>query len=268
MQAQHMNDHTGKHIVKTDDGSYTLYSEEFGEHYHSTQAGALHESLRKHVIPALMLQHTRDKLTILDICFGLGYNTLSTIHYIQKENLNTQVHIISPEFDEELVRSLADFDYPPEFDDLRPMIESISQNGHYEDEQFRIDVLIGDAREIIKELKPRFDIIYQDAFSPAKNPLLWTREWFGDIRALCADDAVLTTYSVAAAIRMGLHENGFGLYAYHPGNTRNSLIASPSPITNDTLDLKYIDMKLKIQRNPNAQSLRDSVILNLIHPSC
>ncbi len=270
---QNTKNRSKKRIVQTGDGTNTMYSAEFDECYHSTRDGALHESLTKHVIPALMLQADKKELTILDICFGLGYNTLATLYYIRRENLDTKVQILSPEFDEELVRSLATFNYPSEFDDLRPIIEAISRNELYEDEQFRIDVLIGDAREIIQsikpklstlhyplsnnDIKPKFDIIYQDAFSPAKNPTLWTREWFADIREVCADDAVLTTYSVAAATRMGLYENGFELYEYRPEGARKSLIASPSPIKKALPQMELIDMELKIQRNPNARSLRD-----------
>jgi tRNA U34 5-methylaminomethyl-2-thiouridine-forming methyltransferase MnmC len=253
-----------KHTVQTGDGSLTLYSAEFDEYYHSTHAGALHESLSKHVIPALTLQKDKDKLTILDICFGLGYNTLATIYYLQKENLNTQVHIISPEFDEELVHSLRDFEYPPELDSLKHITNDISQTGHYEDEQFRVDVLIGDAREIIQNMikgnvtHSPFDIIYQDAFSPDANPSLWTKEWFSDLIQLNADDAILTTYSIAAAVRMGLHENKYQLYELKNQAERSSLIASPSSIDTDRLSgLEKIDMELKIQRNPDARSLRD-----------
>jgi tRNA U34 5-methylaminomethyl-2-thiouridine-forming methyltransferase MnmC len=246
-----------KQTITTHDGSATLYSAEFEEHYHSTHEGALHESLSKHVIPALTLHSEKTEVTILDICFGLGYNTLATLHYIRHEKLSTKVHILSPEFDEALVRSLATFDYPSEFDDLRPVIEAISREGHYEDEQFRIDVYLGDARKFVSEAPQRFDIIYQDAFSPEKNPLLWTREWFADVRAVCAEDAVLTTYSTAAAIRMGLHENRFELHDYKPEGARGSLIASPSRIDHGGLPLVWIDMALKMERNPDGRSLRD-----------
>jgi len=259
-----------KQIVLTDDGSATLYSSEFDQTYHSTKDGALNESLQKHVIPALILQRGKSHLNILDINYGLGYNTLATLHYIQTHDLDVTVHIISPEFDEPLVRSLRDFEYPSAFDGLRPVIEAISDDLHYEDEQFVINVVIGDARETIPSLcrgedtptyalPAYFDIIYQDAFSPDANPLLWTREWFGDIRAICAEDAVLTSYSIAAAIRMGLHENGFAIYDYRPIGTRGSLIAAVSPIMDGGMDgLTWIDMALKMERNPEARSLRDT----------
>jgi len=252
-----------KELVPTDDGSVTLYSKEFNESYHSPKDGALNESLQKHVLPAFDLHQDKSHLTILDICYGLGYNTLATLYHVKKKRLPVRVHIISPEFDEALVRSLKGFDYPSEFEAFKPIIHAISENFYYEDEQFKIEVLIGDARKTIPSLNAgrltlnandvKFDIVYQDAFSPKVNPLLWTKEWFADIKALCSDDAVLTTYSTAVATRMGLYENGFVLHAFDAPNTRRSLIASPRKIES----LEWIDMELKKQRNPEGKSLRD-----------
>ena len=69
-----------KKLVLCEDGTHTLYSVEFDEPYHSTKDGALHESLQKYVIPTLRIKKNRQKLVILDICFGLGYNTFATLY--------------------------------------------------------------------------------------------------------------------------------------------------------------------------------------------
>jgi len=242
-----------KEIVLCEDGTNTLYSKEFDEPYHSTKDGALHESLEKHVKPALALTQNKKQLNILDICFGLGYNTFATLYYIKKQNLSTKVHILSPEFDEELVRSLDTFIFPPEFENIKHIIEAISQDLTYEDEQFKIEILLGDARKSIPQIKEKIDIVYQDAFSPAHNPLLWTREYFKDVRAVCKEDALLTTYSIAAAIRLGLYENGFYIFVHRAEMMRYSTVASLQMLEG----LEYIDMELKKERNPTARSMKD-----------
>ncbi|RLA77386.1 MAG: hypothetical protein DRG30_00245 [Epsilonproteobacteria bacterium] len=242
-----------KQTVMTGDGSRTLYSVEFGETYHSDKDGALHESLQKHVLSAFRLKHREKRLTILDICFGLGYNTLATLYYVKKEQLSTQIHIISPEFDRGLVESLSSFVYPEEFATLKPIIDALSRECYYEDKQFKIEILIGDARKIIPQIKERFDIVYQDPFSPAHNPLLWTKEYFAHIREVMKEDAVLTTYSIAADVRMGLHENGFHLFMLSGEKIRSWMLASPQMW--ESLD--FINMELKKKRNPDAKSLRD-----------
>ena len=242
-----------KDLVLCEDGSYTLFSHDFNEPYHSTKDGALYESLQKYVKPSLEIKKTKDKLTILDICFGLGYNTFTTIYYLKQQKLNTKIHIISPEFDEELVRSLSTFEYPKEFDEIRHIIKAISQDFYYEDGRFKIEIMLGDARVSIPNIQEKIDIVYQDAFSPAHNPLLWTKEYFADIRAICTDDAVLATYSTAAAVRLGLYENGFYIFVHRGKLMRYSTLASL-----DMLDgLEYIDMELKKIRNTEARSMRD-----------
>ena len=242
-----------KEIILCEDGTNTLYSKEFDEPYHSTKDGALHESLEKHVKPALHLSRDKQELTILDICFGLGYNTFATLYYIRKNRLDTKVHILSPEFDEALVHSLYTFEYPPEFEEIKEIIHAVSQDLRYEDEQFKIEILSGDARESIPKIREKIDIIYQDAFSPAHNPLLWTCEHFHDIRAIAKDDAILTTYSSAAAIRLGLYENGFYIFVHRAEMMRFSTVASLKMLEG----LEYIDMELKKERNPSARSMKD-----------
>ncbi len=246
-----------KEIVLCEDGTNTLYSKEFDEPYHSTKDGALHESLEKHVKPSLALKKDKNRLVILDICFGLGYNTFATLYHIKKKNLKTKVHILSPEFDEDLVRSLGTFNFPPEFDVIEPIIKAVSENLYYEDEQFKIEILLGDARKVIRGLTPlkeKIDIVYQDAFSPTHNPLLWTYEWFKDVRAICKEDAILTTYSTAAAIRLGLYENGFYIFVHRAEMMRYSTVASLKMLD----DLEYIDMELKKVRNLTARSMKDN----------
>jgi len=242
-----------KELVLCEDGTNTLYSKEFDEPYHSTKDGALHESLEKHVKPSFSIKKNRDTLTILDICFGIGYNTFATLYYIKKNKISTKVHILSPEFDEALIHSLKDFDYPEEFSEISYIINEVSKNLYYEDEQFKIEILLGDARRSIPKISEKIDIVYQDAFSPAHNPLLWTKEYFKDIRDICKNDAILTTYSTAAAIRLALYENSFFIFVHRAEMMRYSTVASLKMLE----ELEYIDMELKKVRNPTAQSMRD-----------
>ena len=240
-----------KREVLTQDGTTTLYSAEFDECYHSTKDGALQESLKKHIIPAAKLTD-KEHLTILDICFGLGYNTLTTLYYYKQNFPNKKLHIISPELDRSLVESLQNFTYPKEFEQFRDIIKAISQNFFYEDENLKIEVLIGDAREAIKSIDRKIDILYQDAFSPKKNPALWSKEYFADIKLIASSDIIITTYSSATPVRLAMYENGFKIYNPPKSEVRSGTIASLKE-----LELEEIDMELKKQRNPNAKALYD-----------
>jgi tRNA U34 5-methylaminomethyl-2-thiouridine-forming methyltransferase MnmC len=236
--------------VKTKDGSYTLNSPLFNECYHSVHDGALNESLQKHVIPALRFSG-KQKLNILDICFGLGFNTFATIYYILKNNLDINVTIYAPEFDKTLLQSLKSFQYPKEFAIIAHIIDTLLEKHVYKDARFTIKILLGDAREKIGDLT-QIDVVYQDAFSPQKNPLLWTKEYFKQLFEISSDEVVLTTYSIATPVRLAMYENGFRVYEYKAQNTRMQTIASKKQ-----LSLKEIDMEKKLQNNPRAKSMRD-----------
>ncbi len=244
-------------LALSEDGSYTAYSKEYDEHYHSTKDGALHESLVKHVIPAITLKAHQSQINILDICFGLGFNTLATLYYCERNNVNAKLNIYSPELDAKLISSLVNFRYPKEFEPFVDIIKNLVKDGVHKSNSFNIELFVGDAREYIESIQNiRFDIVYQDAFSPSSNPILWTKEYFADIASLMKIDGVLTTYSTALKTRLALYENDFNLYINSGEDFRDATLASLSELTH----LKKVDIVHKISCNPHVNSLRDSMI--------
>lgn len=242
------------HIVKTKDGSNTLYSSKYNQHYHNIDEGAIFESLSKHVLPAFEFVKNKNEVNILDICFGLGYNTLSTIYFIKKNKLNIKVNIFSPELDGELIKSLCDFQYPEEFKEFEDIINSIASTNKYEDDSIKVEVYIGDARKYIKSFdKNFFDIVYQDAFSSEVNMELWTKEYFDDIFRISKQDSILSTYAIATPIRLSLYEAGYLIYQHIPVKRKITLAFKQSQ---DVIG-KYIDMELKKQRNKEAKAIYD-----------
>jgi len=240
--------------ILSGDGSRTLYCDAVSEHYHSTKDGAFSEALYKHVLPAWQYRIVgRPEVTVLDICFGLGYNTLVLIWYLQQQGYQGKVQIFSPEHDLKLLASLVGFPYPQELLELSPIIKMLAENLAYRDANLTIEIVAGDARSWLSGFSEPVDIVFHDPFSPAQNHMLWTREYFAELRRIAADDLLLTTYSTATAVRMGLFENGFHIYENRPAaKIRSATLASLTP-----LPLPEIDMVLKQQRNPLAASLRD-----------
>jgi tRNA U34 5-methylaminomethyl-2-thiouridine-forming methyltransferase MnmC len=228
--------------VVTKDGSLTLKSEKYKECYHSSE-GAVVESLYKHIFPAFEVAKKNDyfggEIKILDICFGLGYNTFLTI---LNRPENVKLKIYSPEMDESLIKSLKDFKYPEEFKRIKNVINSVSKDFFYSDDYVCVEVYRGDARDYIKNLK-EVDIVYQDAFSPKVNRELWTIEYFKDIKNILNEKGVITTYSVATPVRCALYELGFKLYTHPYENIRKGTIASLSE-----LDFPKVDFEKKLQR--------------------
>ncbi len=164
------------------------------------------------------------------------------------------MNIYSPEFDRNLITSLKKFNYPSEFKDFENIIIILSSHLVYRTDTLKIEIFNGDAREYIKNLS-NIDIVYQDAFSSDVNYLLWTVEYFNDIKKTLAANAIITTYSIATPIRLSIYENDFTIYEYKPDNSNRITIA----LNKKEIDpqFRYIDMKLKKQRNISALPLYD-----------
>jgi len=242
--------------IKTNDGSNTLYSTKYSQNFHSLNDGALNESLSKYVIPSLDVFKEYSSLNILDICFGIGYNTFSTILYVLQNNLKTKINFYSVELDLKLIESLKNFEYPKEFTKIQDIITSVSNNKSYKDEQFYIEVKIDDARNYIKNIR-NIDIVYQDAFSSDVNKELWTKEYFYDIKNCLNNNAIITTYSIATPVRLAMWQNGLEIYEYKYETKRRATMAVNFSKINIDFELKYIDMNKKLLNNPNAKALKD-----------
>ena len=74
------------HPYITNDGSVGLYSPDFNDIYHSA-TGALTEAYEKFILPVdinKLLQ--KDSIKVLDICYGIGYNSKSFLNLIFEKN--------------------------------------------------------------------------------------------------------------------------------------------------------------------------------------
>lgn len=83
-------------LYYTKDGSVGLYNSSVSDVYHSAY-GAYSEACSKFISPAQIASYlnTNKKLNVLDICYGIGYNTKSLLNYFfddflknYKENFN------------------------------------------------------------------------------------------------------------------------------------------------------------------------------------
>ena len=68
------------HPIATDDDSITFWNEDYKEHYH-TPAGARLEAEEKYIVPGKLRERlAKDDVQLLDVCFGLGYNSLCALN--------------------------------------------------------------------------------------------------------------------------------------------------------------------------------------------
>lgn len=76
------------HPYFTNDGSVGLYNEEYNDIYHSAK-GALTEAYDKFVNPVDFDNlFKNEKVKVLDICYGIGYNSKSFLNFILEKLIN------------------------------------------------------------------------------------------------------------------------------------------------------------------------------------
>ena len=199
--------------VITKDGSVTLHNKEFDETYHSF-SGAIQEAREKHVIPSEILKKANKKeVTILDVCLGLGYNSLVAIHEIKKVNPLGHIIILALENDRELLQQLHHIPIQKklmqEYKVLQELIVEALEKKIATKEKITLKLYLGDATTEIKKIKEKVDAVFFDPFSPKKCPNLWTKEFFLNVYNLMKKGTRLTTYSCARQIRENMKEVRF-----------------------------------------------------------
>ena len=197
----------------TEDGSYTFYSAEFQEAFHSS-FGAKQEAEVRYIKPCQIKQLAAKQSTIrlLDICYGLGYNTAAALEAIWSVNPECRVELIALEISADVPRQAIACDLLSQWQTPVPLLLSQLGNKAVVREKFlTADLLLGDARQTIQSVVNqgwKADAIFLDPFSPRKCPQLWTVEFLCLASQCLAATGKLATYSCSAAIRTALIANG------------------------------------------------------------
>lgn len=285
-------------FVFTGDGSTGLYNKDVQDVYHSV-FGAKEEAEQKFVEPLEFVKNYShfNKIKVLDICFGIGYNTKALLKKIISTNYNGKVEIdiieqdknlvtISPfikdgyfkkfpqiayvmtsflikdihdnqrclenilsnkhnkkfiePFFSDLIKKYSNFGYT--YDPLKKNNRFL-HNIHYQCistrnkkppkgfrlRNFTFNAYYNDARKVVKGLNGKYNIIFLDAFTPAKLPTLWTFEFFKELYRVSDKNCMLVTYSNSIAVRNAMIKAGFVVGKLFDKNKRHcGTIASPN----------------------------------------
>lgn len=253
----------------TADGSYTFYSIEFGESFHS-QFGAKQEAEQKFVEPLQLRQRAQySSLFLLDICYGLGYNTAAALTAIWDVNPNCQVKLIALELDETVPKSAIAYqvlkDYPPEIVEL---LTQFATTHYFKSDRLEAKLLIGDARQTLQQVNSsdfQADAIFLDPFSPPVCPQLWTVEFLGQLANCLKPDGHLATYSCSAAVRSALLAVKLNIGSTPPvGRRTPGTIASFSTVALpplSTSELEHLQTRAAVPyRDPNLNDTAEIII--------
>jgi tRNA U34 5-methylaminomethyl-2-thiouridine-forming methyltransferase MnmC len=227
--------------VTTDDGTITLLDPETGELYHN-RAGAYTEALRNYVEPSGAINRLKQnhQLDVLDVCFGLGYNTFVLLQKALQERIRGFINVVAIESDANAIGTTRDVLRSEHFAQLCAFFgsDSFATKFHqisstFAGLQISIDIRQGDLRSLVPSLRQPFDLVFHDPFSPRKVPELWTQQLFEQYRRLLNErHGMMLTYSSAGAVRGGLMQAGFEVFrtaavGAKPGGTLASVDKTP-----------------------------------------
>lgn len=190
----------------TADGSQTFYSHEFGETFH-TKYGAKAEAEITYIQGCRLAEKIKQQnhVKIIDICYGLGYNTAAALDCIFNINPQCQVEIIALELDENVPRQALEYNllnhWQPE---IQEILTELLNSRRVNTPQLKLSLWIDDARQSMIKLvqqNVQVDAIFLDPFSPPKCPQLWTVEFLSLLSKCLNTDGIVATYSCSAAIR-------------------------------------------------------------------
>ena len=209
-------------LIMTNDGSWSLFSQSYQESYHS-QGGAWTEARDRFVSPCHIVKTATEqgKVSILDVGFGLGYNLAASLYALKGVTPTPQISVRSLEKDDRLMEIIPQLPFPPELEREYQIIRQLVREKSYCQDNLDLVLLMGEGQKSITTLEEKFDAVYQDAFSPRKNPELWTLEFFCEIRKRIAPQGMLSTYSSAGKVRMALLAAGFRIGPGHSAATKH-----------------------------------------------
>jgi len=195
-------------IIKTSDGSDTIFVPEIDEHYHSIH-GAIQESTYIFIKNGFEVCKA-DPLNIFEVGFGTGLNALLTA--IRSIPGNKEVNYTAVEkypLDKKIINSLNYNDYTGEnAGNIFHLIHSASWNIKVNIcKNFNLEKIETDFTA--RPPSGRYDLIYFDAFGPDKQPEMWTREIFNWIAAITNKRGILVTYSAKGEVKRNLRACGF-----------------------------------------------------------
>ena len=209
----------------TVDGSFTFFSTEFGEAFHSHH-GALQEAQLKFVEPTQLKKKAQQPtLRLLDVCYGLGYNTAAAIATIWAVNPSCYVEVVGLEFNPVPTEAAIAHHLLNSWDQPIPQIlTTLATERQVHTDRFKGTLLIGDARatiRLVQESGFQADGIFLDPFSPPSCPQLWTVEFLEQVTKCLYFSGRLATYSCAAAVRTALLAAGLKIGSTPPVGRRS-----------------------------------------------
>ncbi len=197
-------------IILTNDGSHSLRHPELNETYHS-QHGAIRESMHVFIKAGLMYyieNHSPNEITIGEVGFGTGLNAWLSLAFSRQYGIKILYETFEP------------YPVPPELAKQLNYADSITDREIFmklHQSPWEKPVFITENFILYKTKSPienaevisKWDVLFFDAFSPGKQPGLWTPDIIKKMYLALRPGGIFVTYSAKGAVRRSMAEAGF-----------------------------------------------------------
>ncbi|MFN8303814.1 MAG: tRNA (5-methylaminomethyl-2-thiouridine)(34)-methyltransferase MnmD [Saprospiraceae bacterium] len=200
-------------LIVTQDGSHSVFSEQFGVTYHS-RFGAVTESAHVFINAGLryMAAVQRD-IAILEVGLGTALNAFMT--WLEAERRNLSVRYTALEAYPVGLEEAEQFNYagqlkaPERQKDFMALHQCAWGVPMAFSEQFVFEKKLQTLETFSAEAA--YDVVYFDAFAPQAQPELWTEAVFAAMYKALRPEGILVTYCAQGHFKRTLKKAGFSV---------------------------------------------------------
>ncbi|MFN4235343.1 MAG: tRNA (5-methylaminomethyl-2-thiouridine)(34)-methyltransferase MnmD [Bacteroidia bacterium] len=195
-------------LLKTADGSVTLYVKEIDETYHSRH-GALQESMHVFIengLRAVLKENSEKSISVLEIGFGTGLNALLTLEEVKNyPHVKFTFHSIEAyPIDITLVNEL---NFSSNKEDLM-LLHKCEWN---KEVQVKDNFILCKHHTKLEDFlsEKKFDLIYYDAFGPRAQAEMWEKDILIKTASFLRKNGMLVTYCAKGEVKRIFKNAGF-----------------------------------------------------------
>ncbi len=245
-------------IKSTKDGSSTLYSPKFEQHYHNPN-GAVAESLYNFFETTGLTEEIRKQrsFNIFETGFGTGMNLILLLDHLEKMPNSGQITYLSVEAFPITAETVSNLQFGADsgLDTYKPLLERIFRESKPGLNRFdlgsdrKLLLYIGQFDHLFEQesISETFQFIFHDPFSPEVNAELWTPDVFRNLISISSPDALLSTYCAASSARAAMAVAGW-VVAKNRGALGKREMTLASPEADRILEWKRVNEKRLIER--------------------
>ena len=198
-----------REIIKTLDGSTTIFLNDWDECYHSKH-GAIQEAYHVFIKSGFELFENQD-VSILEIGFGTGLNAFIT--FLESYKTNQKIDYVGVEAYPVLFEEAIQMNYVSELnaDDKNVFFEKMHQTNWEEKHIIDNNFSLTKRKQFFNDIVDveTFDLIYFDAFGYRVQPECWSTSVFQKMYNALKPNGVLVTYAARGVVKRSMIEVGF-----------------------------------------------------------